>query len=135
MSILLLKSILTTIVLVLAVIQALSMAQVRGYIKIMPIPPRTLRLVHRWGGDIALILALVVAVICLQTQYYAAYALHVPLHVAFGTLAILTMLIKFGIARRFRRRLRYALALGITAGLSVLGVFSASALLYFMSRT
>jgi len=135
MSILLLKSILTTILLALALVQVLSMGQVRGTIKLLPVSTRTLHTIHRWVGDIALILALAVAVLCLTSQYYSAHAIHVPLHVAFGTLAILAMLLKLAIARRFRRQLRYALALGIVAGLSVLGVFFASALLYFMSRT
>lgn len=133
MSIVMLKSVLTTVVLPLAGLQALTMAQVRGYVRILPGSKQRLRLAHRWCGDSALLLAAVVAVLCLTTQSYAPYPAYVPIHAALGTAAVVAMLGKVVLARRFRGQLGYALPLGAVAGFSVLGTFAASALLYFIS--
>ncbi len=130
MSILLIKSVLTTVVLVLAGTQALTMAQVRGYIRILPGSKERLRATHRLCGGTALLLLVVIAVLCLITESYPG---HVPIHVLLGTLAILVLATKVAIALRFRSELRYALALGSVAGLSVLGTFLTSALPYFIS--
>lgn len=129
------KSILATVVLVLALAQAISMAQIRGYLrfKLIPLPAKSLRNWHRWGGDATLLLTLLVALICLTHETYSSYAWRVPLHAALGTLAALTMSAKVIMARRFRRYLRYGPLLGATAGLAVLGTFMASALWYLWS--
>jgi hypothetical protein len=129
------KSLLATVVLVLALAQATSMAQIRGYLKfkLIPLPARSLRNWHRWGGDATLLLTLTVALICLTGEPYASYHWRVPLHAALGALAALVMFLKVFIARRFRHYLRYHTLLGPTAGLAVLGTFIASALWYFLS--
>lgn len=133
MSVLMLKSVLTTVALALAAAQALTMAQVRGYVRILPGSRQRLRRAHRWCGDSTLVLAVVVAGLCLTTQSYAPYPAYVPIHAALGTVAILTLALKIALARRFRSQLRYALALGSLAGLLILGVFITSALRYFIS--
>jgi hypothetical protein len=130
------KSILATVVLVLVLAQAVSMAQIRGYLKLklIPLPAKSLRIWHRWEGDATLLLTLFVALICLTHEHFSFYSWRVPLHAALGSLAALVMLLKVFIARRFRRYLRYHTLMGPIAGLAVLGTFIASALWYFWSR-
>ena len=50
MSLEMLKSIVTTIALALALGQALGMAQVRGYVRLLPLDKKRLRMLHRRGG-------------------------------------------------------------------------------------
>jgi len=132
MSLEMFKSVVTTVILALALVQALWMAQVRGWVRLLPVEKRRLRQWHRWGGIATLVLALAVAAICVFGERYAYYSLRVQAHAVMGALAILVLLLKVVIANRFRRYLRYNTALGITAGLLVLGTFVASALWYFV---
>jgi len=132
MSLEMLKSLVTTIVLALAVMQTLGMAQVRGYVRLLPVEKRQLRRLHRWGGMAALVLILVVAVTCVLGEGYELYSLRLRLHAVMGVLAMLVMLLKVAITHRFRRYLRYNMALGTAAGLLILGTFVASALWYFV---
>jgi len=139
MSLEMLKSLVTTVILVLGVMQALGMAQVRGYVRVLPgyvrvLPgeKRQLRRLHRWGGIAALVLTLAVAVACVLGEGYELYSLRLRLHAVMGVLAVLVMLLKVAITRRFRRYLRYNTALGAAAGLLILGTFVASALWYFV---
>ena len=126
-----LKSLVTTVILALAIVQALIMAQVRGYVRLLPFEKRQLRRLHRWGGIAALILTLTVAVICVLGQGYVLYSLRVWAHAVMGILAILILLLKVAITHRFRRYLRYNTALGTAVGLLILGAFATSALWYF----
>jgi hypothetical protein len=127
-----LKSIVTTIVLALALGQAVGMAQVRGYVRLLPLEKQQLRLLHRRGGIAALVLTLAVAVTCVVGFGYELYSPRVKAHVVMGALAILVLLLKVAITHRFRRYLRYNTALGAAAGLLILGTFIASALWYFV---
>ena len=131
MSLEMIKSILTTIVLVLAIGQAVAGLRLRGYLKSLPLPIRYLRSWHRWGGDATLLLTLAVALICVTQFSYSTFSLRVILHATLGTLAATVMLMKVVVARRLRRYLRYTLVLGMIAGFSVLGCFMASAFWYF----
>jgi hypothetical protein len=56
----------------------------------------------------------------------------VKLHVALGVLAILALLLKVAIARRFRHHLRFSTYLGVAVTLLILGTFAVSALWYFV---
>jgi hypothetical protein len=132
MSLLMVKSILATVVLGLAIAQALMGLWLRGYLKSSPLPLRRLRSWHRWNGDATLILTVTVAAICVTNLGFNLYSPRVTLHTALGTLAALIMLLKVIIARRFRIYLRHTLILGTLAGFSVLGTFVASALWYFL---
>ncbi len=125
------KSILTTVVLGLAITQAMTGTGLRGYLKSLPVPLRRLRAWHRWSGDAALILTIAVAAICVWSFGFELYSPRVTLHAALGTLAGLVMISKLVIARRFRTHLRYAPILGAVAGFCTLGTFVASALWYF----
>ncbi|TKJ28998.1 MAG: hypothetical protein CEE40_09985 [Chloroflexi bacterium B3_Chlor] len=130
MSLEMMKSILTTIVLVLAIGQAIAGLRLRGHLKFLPLPIRYLRSWHRWGGDATLLLTLGVALICATRFSYGTYSLRVILHAALGTLAATVMFMKVVVTRRLRRYLRYTLVLGTIAGFSVLGCFMTSALWY-----
>lgn len=132
MSLLMGKSLLTTVVLVLAIAQALIGLRLRGYLKSLPLPLPRLRGWHRWEGDATLILTVIVALICVTNFGFSLYSPRVTLHTALGTLAALVMLLKVIIARRFRTYLRYTPILGTIVGLSLLGTFVASALWYFL---
>jgi len=134
MSLEMLKSVVTSVVLALALVQALWMAQVRGYVRLLPFAKRRLRQWHRWGGIAVLVLTLTVAVVCVfgiggRYVYYSPRALA---HAVMGALAILVLLLKVAIANRFRRYVRFTLALGAAAGLLILGIFVTSALWYFV---
>jgi len=131
MSLGMLKSLVTTVILALVVMQALGMAQVRGYVHLLPLERKQLRRLHRWGGMAALVLTLAVAVACMLGRGYELYSLRLRLHAVMGVLAILVMSLKVAITRRFLGYLRYNTALGAAAGLLILGTFIASALWYF----
>lgn len=132
MSLEMLKAILTTLILALALVQALGMAQVRGYVRLLPVGKKQLVRLHHLGGAATLLLALAVAAMCVLGERYAYYSLRVQAHAVMGVLAILILAIKAVITNRSRRYLRHALALGTAAGLLVLGTFIASALWYFV---
>jgi len=132
MSLEMLKAILTTLILALALVQALAMAQVRGYVHLLPVEKKQLVRWHRLGGATTLLLALAVAAMCVLGERYAYYSARVQTHAVIGTLAILVLAVKAVITKRFRRYLRYAPALGAGAGLLILGTFVASALWYFV---
>lgn len=135
MSLELVKSMLTTLVAVLALVQVLGMAQVRGYVHLVPTETRQLVLLHRWGGITALALILLVAGLCLFSVFGLGYALSSPrlqLHAAMGALAALLLFLKVLITNRFRRYLRFNPALGALAGLLIMGIFLSSALWYFV---
>jgi hypothetical protein len=130
-----LKSLVTTVILALALIQALEMLQVRGYLSLLPVKKRRLRQLHRRGGVAVLVLTVTVAVLCMSNFGYVLYSLRVKAHVVMGALAILVLLLKVAISNRFRRYLRYlrlTLALGTAAGLLILGIFVTSALWYLL---
>ena len=132
MSLEMLKSLVTTVILALAVMQALGMAQVRGYVRLLPVEKRQLRRFHRWGGIAALVLTLAVAVACVLGEGYELYSLRVQAHMVMGVLAMVVMSLKVAITHRFRRYLSFNSALGAAAGLLILGTFVPSALWYFV---
>jgi hypothetical protein len=125
-----LKSILATVVLGLALAQATSGVRLRGHFRSLPVPARLLRPWHRVGGDAVLSLTVAVALICITGFSLTPYGIDFPLHAWLATIAVAAMLAKLIIARRRRRLVRHNLALGLVAGLAVLGVFVASALQY-----
>ena len=132
MSLEMLKSVMTSTVLALALVQALVMAQVRGYVNLLPVGKRQLVRWHRLEGAATLLLALAVAAMCVFGERYAYYPPRVLAHAVMGGLAVLVLATKAAISNRFRRHLRHALALGTAAGLLILGTFITSALWYFV---
>ena len=101
MSLEMLKSVVTTVVLVLALGQALGMAQVRGYVRLLPLEKKRLRQWHRWGGIAVLVLTCAVAVMCVFGigGRYASYSPRVLAHLHMGALAILVLLLKAPLLR------------------------------------
>lgn len=132
MSMEMVKSVVTSIILALALVQALGMAQVRGYVRLLPVEKKRLVQWHRLGGAATLLLALAVAAMCVFGERYAYYSPRVQAHAVMGVVAILVLLLKVAITHRFRRYLRFTLALGAAAGLLILGTFMASALWYLV---
>jgi len=132
MSLEMLKSVVTTVILALALGQALGMAQVRGYVRLLSIEKKRLRLLHRWGGIAVLVLTLAVAVTCVVGFGYEPYSPRVKAHAVMAALAVVALILKVAITHRFRRYLRHNLALGAAAGLLILGAFITSALWYFI---
>jgi hypothetical protein len=68
MSLEMVKSVVTSIILALALVQALGMAQVRGYVRLLPVEKKRLVQWHRLGGAAVLLLALAVAAMCVFGQ-------------------------------------------------------------------
>lgn len=132
MSITMIKSILTTVVLALALVQGLEMAQLKGYLRVLPIEKRRLRDLHRLGGVAALFLLALIAVLCIVSQGLYFPSLRVALHAVLGAVVILVLVIKALITNRFRQYLRWNNGLGALAGLLVLSIFLLSALWYFI---
>jgi hypothetical protein len=131
MSLVIAKSILTTVILGLAIVQSVIGLRLRGYLKFFPLPIRCLRSWHRWEGHAALILTILVALICVATFGFDLHSPRVTAHAVLGTSAASIMLLKEAIAWRFRSYLGHTLILGAIIGLCVLGTFVASALWYF----
>jgi len=132
MSLLMLKSLFTTVVLILAIGQAVSGLRLRGRFKRLRLPPGTLRLWHRVGGDLTLALTALVGIICISNLGLSLYTFRERAHVTLGVLAGLAMVMKVVMARRYRSSLRLALKVGAVAGFSALGAFAFSALWYFL---
>ncbi len=134
MSLEMIKSIVTTVAVVLALVQVLEMAQIRGYVRLFPFDKRVLRQFHRRGGITILVLVLVVAMICVVGEGFVLYTLRVRAHAVLGVLSLLILAAKVTITHRFRHFLRFNTGLGIAGGVLILGTFAASALWYFAAE-
>lgn len=126
------KSIATTVVLLLAILQALGMAQVQGYVRLLPIEKQKLRRLHRGGGIAALLLMLLIAAICVSEYGVRFHPLRVGVHATAGSLAIAILVAKVAITRRARHLLRFNKALGAVAGTLIMVAFIASVVLYYL---
>jgi len=133
MDILMFKSILATLVLLMAILQALTMSQVKGRIRLVNLPSSQLRRFHKREGDAALLFMLVIAAICISQLSITPQAPRVVLHALFGVSGVVTILLKFAVARFFRPYLRYASYISTALFLSVSGIFLTSALWYFFT--
>jgi len=133
MSLQMVKAVLTTVLLLLTIAQGLSMALVRGWVKVKlePADRQRWRKRHRWGGVASLVLTLALAATMLG-PLYEPYSLRAWTHAVMGALATLVLLAKAIITHRFRRYLRYNTALGTAAGLLILGTFISGPLWYFV---
>lgn len=126
------KSAIATIILLLAIAQALEMTQVLGYVRLVPVEKRTLRRMHRRGGIAALILMSVVAAICVLEEGIYFRPLRVGIHAIAGPLAMVVLLTKIVISHRARRLLRFSKILGGLAGALILITFVASVVGYYL---
>jgi len=128
-----LKSILTTLVLLMAILQALTMSQVKGRLRLVNLPSSQLRRFHKVEGDVALLFILVTAAICISQLSITHQDPRVILHALLGACGVVTILLKLAVARFFRPYLRYASYISAVLFLSVLGIFLTSALWYFIA--
>ena len=133
MDILMLKSILTTLVLLMAILQALTMSQVKGRLRLVNLPSSQLRRFHKVEGDVALLFILVTAAICISQLSVTPREPRAVLHALFGVSGVVTIVLKFAVARFFRPHLGYASYISAVLFLSVLGIFVTSALWYFIA--
>lgn len=128
------KSILTTILLAVAVTQAAEQVLLYRWIPVRNLNRKlTLRL-HRFGGATAVVLLFVVAGLCWYTVLGLGYSTNTPrlmAHAVLAGLAALVLLTKVALANFFRQYLNFALPLGIAAGLLLLGIFLLTALYHF----
>lgn len=130
-----LKTLLASFAVLLALEQAWTMAEVRGYTKFLPHRPRVLVRIHRWGGVAALILVLVIITIGLSALIVFGYRLHSPrlwAHASLGVLAALALTAKVIASNRQRRWLRHSLTLGIAGGTLIVGAFLFGAVWYWL---
>jgi hypothetical protein len=129
------KAIVTTVILGLAVAQALEQALLYRWIRVRNLNrPLVVRL-HRIGGATAMLLVLVVLGSCLYTWLGLGYPPSTPrvvAHAVLGGLATVVLLTKVAIANWFRQYLGWTLPVGISAGVALLGVFLLAALPYFL---
>lgn len=136
MELYLVKSVLTTLALAAAIFQGATMAQLRGWFRILPLPRRALVPAHRAGGALTFLLTLAVLVLCLYAVGQGArlYSARLYLHAVAGGLAAALLLAKVVFANFARRLLRWGLAVGTAAGICLLVVFLSGALPYFLGR-
>ncbi len=134
MELYLVKSVLATLALAMAIFQGASMAQLRGWIRLLPLPKKALVPAHRAGGALTFLLTLGVLALCLYTVGQGArlYSGRLYLHAVAGGLAAALLLAKVVFANLARRLLRWGLAVGVAAGVCLLVVFLSSALPYFL---
>ncbi len=128
------KSVLTTLALALAVFQGASMAQLRGWIRVLPFPRKALAPAHRVGGALTFLLTLTVLALCLYAVGKGArlYSGRLYLHAVAGGLAATLLFVKVVFANWMRGLLRWGLAVGTGAGVCLGIVFLSSALPYFL---
>ncbi len=130
-----LKTILASLAVLLALEEAWTMAEVRGFTNLLPRRPKVLVRIHRWGGVAALILVLLIVSVGLYAVFVLGYRLHSPrlwVHASFGALGALALTTKVVASNRQRRWLRHSLALGIAAGTFIFGAFLFGAVWYWV---
>ncbi len=133
MDLYLFKSILTSALLLVAILQALTMLQVQGRIHWIKASRQRLRLFHKGEGDLALALLLFTAYICVSRLSVYLQDPRVVSHALFGVIGATLILAKFALARLFRGYLKYVLPLSGALFLSILAIFLTSALWYFVA--
>jgi hypothetical protein len=129
------KAIVTTVLLGLAMAQAFEQVLLYRWIRVRNLNRRLVLRLHRLGGVTATFLVLVVLGSCLYTWLVLGYPPSTPrvvAHAVLGGLVTTILLIKVAMANRFRQYLGLTLPLGITAGVSLLGIFLLMALPYFL---
>jgi len=131
------KSIVATILLVLAVIQALEQALLYKWIPVRNLNRPLIVRLHRLGGATAVVLILLVLGACWYTWlglHYPLSATRVVAHAVIGGLVSVILLAKVVFANWARQYLKYALPLGISAGTGLLAIFLLTALQFFLGR-
>ncbi|MBI4842669.1 MAG: hypothetical protein HY803_16670 [candidate division NC10 bacterium] len=110
-----------SVAMVLAILQALVMAQLYGKARIFPLSPDTLAVWHRRQGDVILILFLVVAYQCVTKASVDWDDWRPVAHATFASLAVLLVVGKLFMVQAFPRAMRFVTAVGITLFISAMG--------------
>lgn len=111
------KIVLASVIVALAVYQVFLMGVGFGRIRLRFLKPRAAALAHRTVGDTVLVLAVLVAVMCIsyfETEGEDGEELRVRIHVLAGSLTIGVLALKVVVLRWWRRLDRFIPALGIT---------------------
>lgn len=111
MDILMFKSILATLVVLMAILQALTMSQVKERLRLVNLPSSQLRRFHQWEGDVALLFILVTATICISQFSITRQDPRVVSYALFGVSGVVTILLKSAVARFFGSYLRNGVVL------------------------
>lgn len=106
---------------VLAVLQALIMAQLYGKARIFPFPSQTLAVWHRRQGDVILVLFLFVAYQCVTKAAVDWDDWRPVAHATFASIAVILVVGKLLMAQVFPRAMRFVTAVGITLFVSAMG--------------
>lgn len=125
------KSILTTILLAVAIAQALEQALLYKWIHVRNLNRPVVVRLHRIGGATAVVLILPVLAACWYTWLGLVYPLNTPrvvAHAVMGGLLSVILLTKVVIANWRRQYLGYTLPLGISAGVLLLGIWLLTAM-------
>ncbi len=129
------KAILTTVLLVVGLLQFLGQAIVRGWIRIGGAPKKLLAGLHRPGGILAFLLTFAGLGLGIYIMYgpggvgpAAVSTAGLLLHAVFGGLLALVLVVKAIISNFARRSLRLNVPLGIAAGVLTLAVWLTSAM-------
>lgn len=129
----LLKAMGSSVVGLLAISQAVTMNAAMGLIPRGNVRMRTLMRTHRYGGRIAILLAVAVAVFCMLDRGAPTDPFpRVAIHAFFGSTSFAALAIKLGLLR-FRPTLAYTLApwLGWYIAVAFVMIWISSAYAYF----
>ena len=129
----LLKALGSTVVAVLAIFQGLTMAAAMGKIPRGGVKMKYLMRAHRYGGRIAILLAVAVAYFCIIDRGAATVPFpRAAIHAFFGATAFAVLAVKFALLR-FRPAVAYDWAprLGAYAALAFVVIWVTSAWAYF----
>lgn len=110
-----------SVAMVLAVLQALVMAQLYGKARIFPLSPDTLAVWHRRQGDVILVLFLFVAYQCVTKASVDWDDWRPVAHATFASLAVILVVGKLFMVQAFPRAMRFVTAVGITLFISAMG--------------
>lgn len=110
-----------SVAMVLAVLQALVMAQLYGKARIFPLSPDTLAVWHRRQGDVILVLFLFVAYQCVTKASVDWDDWRPVAHATFASIAVILVVGKLFMVQAFPRAMRFVTAVGITLFISAMG--------------
>lgn len=110
-----------SVAMVLAVLQALIMAQLYGKAKIFPLSSGALAVWHRRQGDVILVLFLFVAYQCVTKASVDWDDWRPVAHATFASVAVILVVGKLLMVQVFPRAMRFVTAVGITLFISAMG--------------
>lgn len=110
-----------SVAMVLAVLQALIMAQLYGKAKIFSLSSEALAVWHRRQGDVILALFLFVAYQCVTKASIDWEDWRPVAHALFASIAVILVVGKLLMVQAFPRAMRFVTAVGITLFVSAMG--------------